>query len=226
MAARIVDFISLQLHVGVRLQLILKRDFKLLQDYSSLIGYSRNEYLIIKLPGGDLGESLRENDALEVRVFCGINVCVFETSVLKIFSAPFQYLHLAFPRNVIASELRSAARVKTELPATISQITAEESIRSENATVLNLSSTGALLQTKDPFANEGEECNLSFVADDANEDSYPLRLSALICKAHPRRAPGAPCQYGIRFTNVDRINSLVLRNLVYRIMMEDRQKVI
>lgn len=82
-----------------------------------LVGFVRDEYLIVKIPqlGKNLA-SIREGEQIMVRVFSGLSVGVFNVTVLRIFLHPVYYLHVSFPDDIKGSRLRSAMRVKVDVP--------------------------------------------------------------------------------------------------------------
>ena len=45
-----IDFEAMNLQVGTRLQLITHRRIKPVQHFSTLIGYIKDEYIILKIP--------------------------------------------------------------------------------------------------------------------------------------------------------------------------------
>src|SRR5450631_3881769 len=95
------EFESMNLQIGIRLQLLTHRGIKPVQYFSTLIGYVKDEYILVKMPFEDgLPVSLHEGDKLTVRVFSGTNVCTFVSTANRIFLQPFFYLHLSFPKAI------------------------------------------------------------------------------------------------------------------------------
>ena len=80
------EFESMNLQVGGRLQFITHRTIKPIQHFSTLIGYVKDEYMIVKIPF-DSGApiSLNDGDKLTIRVFSGVTVCSFPCIVMRVF---------------------------------------------------------------------------------------------------------------------------------------------
>ena len=115
------DFEAMNLQVGGRIQFITHRTIKPIQHFSTVIGYVKDEYLIVKIPMENGGAIvLNEGDKLTIRVFSGVTVCSFSCSVLRIFSRPLNYVHLSFPDAIQGTSLRTALRVIVELPSQLS----------------------------------------------------------------------------------------------------------
>jgi c-di-GMP-binding flagellar brake protein YcgR len=113
-------FESLNMQVGVRLQLMTHRRVKPVTHFSTLIGYLKDEYIILKIPmenGVPIG--LTEGERVTIRVFSGVNVCSFACTVERVFARPLFYVHLSFPTSIQGTSLRTAMRVKVDLPASL-----------------------------------------------------------------------------------------------------------
>src|SRR5690606_25069206 len=115
-----VDFNSLYLQNGTRLQLEVLRDVRPVHVISSLIGYSYGEYMIVRLPEPRLEvASFRLGEKVTIRTFSGIKVCEFDVTVQRLFDSPVHYMHVSFPESIRSSNLRSAIRVKTTLASAL-----------------------------------------------------------------------------------------------------------
>lgn len=136
------EFEAMNLQVGGRIQFITHRTIKPIQHFSTLIGYVKDEYLIVRIPmenGGAI--MLNEGDKLTIRVFSGVTVCAFSCSVLRIFGRPLNYVHLSFPDAIQGTSLRTAMRVKVEIPAQLSY----REVAAVPVFIVNLSVSGALI---------------------------------------------------------------------------------
>jgi hypothetical protein len=110
----------MNLQVGIRLQFITYRRIKPMQYFSTLIGYVRDEYLIVKLPmENGMPVGLVEGERVTIRVFSGVNVCSFACTVERVFDRPLYYVHLSFPDAIQGTSLRTAMRVKVDMPAQV-----------------------------------------------------------------------------------------------------------
>jgi c-di-GMP-binding flagellar brake protein YcgR len=135
-------FEAMNLQVGVRLQLIIHRRIKPVPHFSTLIGYLRDEYLIVKTPlenGTPIG--LVEGEPVTVRVFSGTNVCSFACTVERVFDRPLLYVHLSFPDTIKGTSLRAAMRVKVDLRAQV--LPARADAAAVDCSLTNVSVNGA-----------------------------------------------------------------------------------
>lgn len=222
-----LGFDDLQLQVGSRLQLALTRDLKQIQLFSGVIGWLKNEYLLLQIPhDGTQPFPLREGDRLTLRVFSGVQVCWFHSSVLRILQ-PYLYMHVAFPREIFGRQLRTAPRVRVNIPA---EVTAGAGAGFA-ATLRNLSVSGASLETAEHVPDAVETLGLSFALQ--TPDGVPamrIQTKAVI----RNRTSGATADsaapfvytYGLQFTELDATQKLALQNLVYETLITDRQKLV
>lgn len=220
------DLDTLQLHIGARLQVSLTRDIKNAKKFTTLIGYSRNDYVILKMPSNDGGNQIRENDTLTVQAFSGVKVCSFTTVVMRVFDAPVNYLHVAYPPSVQITELRSAVRVKTDLEA---RLLGSSAGREPAGTVRirNLSSAGALIESPATLAGVGETVRFAVMLPDLQTgEDVSLHLDAEICKNDLQTASDNTALAGVRFVGLDRTTYLTLQNYVYATLINNRQSII
>lgn len=119
----------------------------------------KDEYLIVKIPMEN-GASivLNEGDKLTIRVFSGVTVCSFSCSVLRLFGRPLNYVHLSFPDAIQGTSLRTAMRVKVEIPAQLSY----RDVAAVPVFIVNLSVTGALIEAPSMLTPDDEGVALSF----------------------------------------------------------------
>jgi c-di-GMP-binding flagellar brake protein YcgR len=228
---RRVDFDSMHLQVGHRLQLSVVRDVKPIQYFSSLIGYIRNDYMILKAPVVARGViPFREGDKVSVRVFSGVSVCTFDVVVNRIFGAPLFYMHVSFPDAIFGIGLRTAMRVKVNIPAKLSKPQAPD-ISDIQVHIENISVGGALLGTPLEIGKEGEEIQLRFHMDSETEGNGTDILAHAIIRNVGTRQPEAqdatPTHlFGVQFDRLDPTQQLMLQNLTYQAVLEDRQKIV
>ena len=140
-----LSFEQMHLQVGGRLQFITYRTVKPIQHFSSLIGYIKDEYIIVKTPvENGLPISLDVGEKLTIRVFAGMNVCSFACTVLRIFARPMNYLHLSFPTTIQGTSLRASMRVKVNLAAQVTG--AAPDAQPIACSLVNISVTGVLVE--------------------------------------------------------------------------------
>lgn len=225
----LVGFETLQLQVGTRLQLNVTRDLKHIQLFSNVIGWVKNEYLLLQIPmEGAQPFPLREGDRLTVRVFSGVQVCWFHTTVLRTFMQPYRYMHVAFPREISGRQLRSALRVRVEVPATmkVQGLTSGLKAKMRNASVV-----GAALESAEGIPDEVDTIDLRFVlhpADGVPEMQVETKAVIRNRSFSVSNDPSHPFlySYGVQFIELGATQKLALQNLIYATLMMDRQKMV
>lgn len=221
----VLDFDSLNLQVGSRLQIQLVRDVKPIQVISSLIGYLPGDYLIVRLPEGrNSTVSFRVGEKITVRVFSGIKVCAFDATVYRIFDNPIYYMHVSFPQQIRASNLRSALRVKATVPAalTSSSLSAETT-----AALRDLSIKGALVESERKCGEIGDKFKLAFVLPCLDKtDGEQIETEAIVRNVSISRLHVTEDQntyrYGVEFVSLSLLHKLILQTYTYDLAFNDR----
>jgi c-di-GMP-binding flagellar brake protein YcgR len=223
------EFEAMNLQVGGRLQFITHRTIKPIQHFSTLIGYVKDEYLIVKIPmENGVPIVLTEGDKLTIRVFSGVTVCSFACTVERIFGRPLLYAHLSFPDSIQGTSLRAAMRVKVEIPA---QVT---STRPHAAPVschlVNLSVTGALIESPRKLPPDDEMVTLQFTLL-ANGGHHQVDVNTRATIKNVNVVKPAPDKfevftYGVQFVDLDPGHYTLLQNMTYEALIADRQKIV
>lgn len=223
-------FESLNMQVGVRLQLMTHRGIKPVSHFSCLIGYLKDDYIIVKTPTEQgLPISMTEGERITVRVFSGVNVCSFECSVVRVFGRPLSYVHLSFPTSIQGTSLRGAMRVKTEIRAQI-----RSTLRTDAAPIecmlTNLSVTGARVDSKTPLHPRDELINLQFTLalPSSSQDTQVNTLATVrnLTVEKPDAAQTELYSYGVQFVDLDPIHYTLLQNMTYEALLADRTKIV
>jgi c-di-GMP-binding flagellar brake protein YcgR len=223
------EFESMHLQVGVRLQFITHRTLKPVQHFSTLIGWLKDEYLIVKMPM-DSGApiALVEGERVTIRVFSGIHVCSFASTVERVFGRPLSYVHISFPRSIQGTSLRTAIRVKVDIPAKI--VPVNGTVPPADCLMTNLSVSGARIESPKSLPQDEDEFDLEFVllAPPNNQEvrvrarSTVRNISALATGAE--QAEGFA--YGVQFSGLNPAHYTLLQNLTYEALLADRQKIV
>ena len=223
------EFESMNLQVGVRLQFITHRRLKPVQHFSTLIGWVKDEYMIVKIPT-DNGAPipLVEGERLTMRVFSGIHVCSFACTVERVFGRPLLYAHISFPRSIQGTSLRTAMRVKVDIPARI--IPVSGTVAAAECLVTNLSVTGARIESQKSLPQDEDEFDLEFILQaPPNNQEVRVRARAVVrnisaLSSGPEPADGFA--YGVQFTSLNPAHYTLLQNLTYEALLADRQKIV
>jgi c-di-GMP-binding flagellar brake protein YcgR len=222
------SFDSLNLQVGVRLQLITYRRIKPVQYFSTLIGYVRDEYLIVKLPmenGVPVG--LVEGERVTIRVFSGVNVCSFACTVERVFERPLYYVHLSFPDAIQGTSLRTAMRVKVDIPAQV--VPPHPDMHPVDCSLTNISVNGARIESRGSLAETGGEITLEFgLNSPLGDGEMRVRARAAVRNVNTvRREDGTEMlAYGVQFLDLDQVHQTMLQNLTYEVLLSDRQNIV
>jgi len=220
------DFETMNLQVGTRLQFITHRRVKPVQHFSSLIGYVKDEYIIFKIPmenGSPI--ALTEGERLTIRVFSGVKVCSFVCTVERVFARPLFYVHVSFPKSVQGTSLRTAMRVKVDLPA---RLGGEGHEGGQDCTIVNLSVSGALIESKRRLPQDEEALTLQFALK-APPDNQEVRVAtrAAIRNVNVVQVgDGETFTYGLQFVALDAVHYTLLQNMTYEALLADRQKIV
>ncbi|TFW20695.1 flagellar brake protein [Duganella callida] len=221
------EFEQMNLQVGGRIQFITHRTIKPIQHFSTLIGWVKDEYMIVKVPfEGGAPISLNEGDKLTIRVFSGVNVCSFSCVVQRVFPRPLFYAHLSFPVSIQGTSLRTAMRVKVDIPAQVNTSNGHTSVF-----LVNLSVSGALIESPKQLPEYDAQVALSFylIAQPGNRQ-VKVDAQASIRNINVVKPATADKQevftYGVQFIDLDPVHYTMLQNLTYEALIADRQKIV
>jgi c-di-GMP-binding flagellar brake protein YcgR len=216
------SFEDMRIQVGARLQLVLERNRQTLY-YSSLIGYVAGEYLLVKLPiEHGLSVPMQEGERVIVRAFSGVAVYSFTCSIESVLLAPRYYMHLSFPKEIQATPLREAVRVKVNLPAEIQHTPATHGAPTA-AALSDLSISGAFVAAGDELGAPGDRITIAFTfhVQPTNQEVH-IRTAATICSCrrldtsaktngHAALVYGA----GVHFDSITAMEQVMLQHYLY-----------
>jgi c-di-GMP-binding flagellar brake protein YcgR len=229
LAQKEFEFESMNLQVGVRLQFITYRRIKPVQYFSTLIGYVKDEYMIVKVPmenGTPVG--LVEGERITIRVFSGMNVCSFACTVQRVFDRPLLYVHLSFPDTIQGTSLRAAMRVKVDIPAQV--LPPQTDGRAVNCALTNVSVSGARIESASSLPEHGGEITLEFgLPSPLGDGEMRVRTQAAVRNVNSLRkeADGSELfAYGVQFLDLDPVHHTMLQNLTYEVLLADRQNIV
>jgi c-di-GMP-binding flagellar brake protein YcgR len=154
---------------------------------------------------------LEEGEVCVVRGFTGQYEYSFLTKVLQTFEKPFAYALLSYPAQVDARLVRQSMRIQCAWPSTVSVPAADGSLLAQGVTLIDLSTSGAMIKAASALAAIGTpiQITLSVVVDKAPLD---LCLAASIC--HNNRASYEDAYFvGLAFKSLTPHDKLVLSYL-------------
>ena len=223
------EFDSLNMQVGVRLQLITHRQVKAVQHFSMLIGFVKDEYLILKVPFDDgVPIGLTEGERVTVRVFSGVNVCSFACTVQRVFGRPLFYVHLSFPTSIQGTSLRGAMRVRAGIPVRV--IGAEPDAAPMACLLANVSVTGARIDSPQPLPPDQATVDLQFnlVAPPGNKEIQVSTRATIknLAVGKPVAGQVEVYSYGVQFLDLEPVHYTLLQNMTYEALLADRGKIV
>lgn len=116
-------FADMHFQVGQRVQLILDGPNEHKQ-YTSVIGWVENEFLMLRVPQENgWVVHMREGMRVEVRLFSGLSIFTFKSSINTLLLNPRNYMLMSFPEDILETPMRSHLRVRTSLPIEILEST-------------------------------------------------------------------------------------------------------
>lgn len=221
------EFEQMNLQVGGRIQFITHRTIKPIQHFSTIIGWVKDEYMIVKVPlenGAPI--AVNEGDKLTIRVFSGVNVCSFSSMVMRVFGRPLYYVHLSFPEKIQGTSLRTAMRVRVDIPAQLVCCGINSSVF-----LVNLSVSGALIESPARLETDDSKVELSFtlIAQPGNREVLVKTQASIrnISVVKPAAAGKEEVfTYGVQFVDLDPTHYTLLQNLTYEALIADRQKIV
>lgn len=224
-----IDFDDMNLQVGVRLQVMPKQSNSPTVQYTSLIGFVANDYLLLQIPQQDGAPvELAAGTEVALRVFSGVSVFTFDARVEAVIKAPRQFLLLSFPDNIQKVGLRKAVRVKANIPVRIINPTTREVLK--EAMLSDISLSGALVSTSNPLGSTGDTIHIEFsILVQSQNEEVAITTSASI-RSVQQAVGTAPdggsfytvYTYGINFLDIDAAHQTILQNYVYETLLIHR----
>ena len=213
-------FDEIRLDIGDTLQLQAQGDAGQARYYVKLIGYLKGKSVIVSTPTQD-GKVLlmREGQGFVVRMFSGKSVYAFGTTIYKVANVPFPHLHLSYPAQVRGLVVRRGARARVNLICAV--IGADG--RPHAASLVDLSTGGAMLTAKVPIGVKDEKISIKFRVVVSDVEQY-LTIPALLRSVHfgAHQEGEAPLvSHGVQFDDLSHAEQVVLSAFVYRVLFEE-----
>lgn len=224
---KIFTFADMKLGVGDRLQIQLPTHLRSERAFVKVVGYLENVSLIVTAPSRNGSRlTLLENEILVVRAFTRQSAFAFNCSILRVCKLPFDYLHLSFPRRIQGTVIRKSTRVRAGFDAELAAA-APSGTSATRATIVNISSTGALVSAPEPLGAAGDTLTLRFRVHLHDVDSG-LEVAAKILNVAQEDGTEPECVYrhGIEFQNLKPNDRMIVTSFVYQQIIENPRSVV
>ena len=188
-----------------------------------VIGHAPNRSIIISAPSvGNKFPILRENQHFVVRMLQGNRVYGFESEVLKYYTSPYPHVHLRQPQDIESITVRGSRRVNTALVVSVQG----PDTAPINATMLNTSATGALIQCRQPLGDLDDELKISVELTVSSIQKYlcfDARIRNLTLPEDNPDADDAFYRYGVQFTDLDDEHILIINAYVHEQVVQQME---
>lgn len=163
--------------------------------------------LMLAPPPGQKMPLMTPGARYAVQGFTGQHDFSFDADAVGTFDTPFAYTLLTWPETVKARLVRQALRVPTLLPAQLSPLAGQKG-EPQSASVIDLSASGALVETAHPIGGAGDALRISFVVESEGERAQ-ITTEALICHHSRLDNPGRE-RLGLSFRPLPKTERLML----------------
>lgn len=224
-----IDFDDMNLQVGVRLQIMPRHASSPTVQYTSLIGFVADEYLLLQIPHQEgVAVDIAAGTEVALRVFSGVSVFTFDARVEAVLKSPRAFMLLSFPDNIQKVGLRKAVRVKANIPVRIINPATREVMK--EATLSDISLSGALVSTSNPLGATGDTIHIEFsILVQSQNEEVAIATSASV-RSVQQAVGTAPdggsfytlYTYGINFLDIDASHQAILQNYVYETLLIHR----
>ncbi|MDX8399175.1 MAG: flagellar brake protein [Gallionellaceae bacterium] len=195
-----------------------------------VIGFIRGISLLVSAPMTTAGQRLHllENESVVMRSFSGKNAFAFAGTVLKVNVAPYEYLHLSFPKEIQGLAIRKTARVKTRIITAVQNTNSNEEDQI-SAIISDISATGVSLETRRPLGEKGDTISMAFRVHLHNVEAF-LSVKGVIRAALNKDtsdlSTSENIHYGIELQDLQPNDSVILQSMIYQQMIENPQKLV
>ena len=185
------------------------------QRYNAkLAGYVPDRSIIVLPPEVDGREVLLKQDRpFTARLAVRSRVCAFRTKVRNITMQPYPLIHLEYPRDFLALEVRETERVWVDIEAHVHRAFSDDSIPVK---LFDLSVGGAGIESREPLGDDGSEIFLRFPLT-VTDVSRGLNLRARIRNMHPviRDDGTSLYSYGLHFEELSNTARIFIKSFIY-----------
>jgi c-di-GMP-binding flagellar brake protein YcgR len=226
--AAVVESSLQNFNIGTRVQLHTQRDTGTVEHFSSLIGFVKDEFLMVKCPMVRNTPFIHhDGEQVLVRAFTGTTIYSFDSIVIRTLLSPLYYMHLEYPQAIRSSALRAELRIKVGATAELAYKDLTGGNVINQATLVDLSLSGARIASGE-LISIGGNVQLSFaVQSDGLE--HVVRAKAVVRSVNRKPAIHSDDRdtfsYGLQFHSLDPEDQAAIRLLTYETLLSNRQNI-
>lgn len=215
--------IQLELQIGDSLQLQFVTDEQKRRHYSKVIGYLPEQSVLITTPRLEGNTMLiRQSQIVIVRMMTGNQVYGFTTQILQANLRPYPYLHLAYPQEMEHIVVRKAERISIKLIGSAEIETATDEIPANcPILILNISTSGAMIQAKQPLGKVGDVITLSSKIEVGGKEEY-INIPCIIRNIN--HIDDSAYKHGLEYQLLERSEHFIIYGYVYEQMIKSMKK--
>ena len=210
---------ELELNSGDALQLALTNDPEQTHYDVTVVGALRDRSLLVTHPQrAGQPVAIAEGAGVQARFFMRNQALGFHSSVLRVCTAPFPYLHLGYPARVEPLQERKSTRVRSALAAAVRRAGRLPDEPDTPAIVRDLSALGAMLLTPVPVGVDGDALSIQLRLPLDQVGDHAVTLAVTIRNAQDEAlVPGSPWRhrYGVAFGVMEPPATILLRAYLY-----------
>jgi c-di-GMP-binding flagellar brake protein YcgR len=179
------------------------------------LGMITGRSVLISTPMVGEGRPLlvRKDQDVVCRFFDQKVACAFRSQILRPCTAPIHYLHLSWPADVEVGHVRVSERVVANLQMHVVNQT-DISWNKSHGAIVDLSVSGAKLETLEPIGNIGDKIVLSGKVVVGHVARLVTIEATIRVESDKFELPNSTAAYGIEFNYISDIDFLALQAFV------------
>ena len=211
---------DLNLRVGHSIQ--IKTEDRDSRYAVKLIGFLARRSLIVTSPlVKSRHVAIRPGQKILARMILNDIACAFTSTVIHVRRTPYPYLHLSYPKDLVANAIRDSIRVETDVPVSVVNTSTGERARELSGWLIDMSETGARLVTPQRIGKKGDEIRLKMFLDIRGIDRAVETEAVLRGRLKPRiKKDESEVHYGVEFAPMNEEERIALIAFVYSIACE------
>ncbi|MDG9667406.1 flagellar brake protein [Hahella sp. CR1] len=187
-----------------------------------LIGFVPGQSVMVTTPVVDGKQLILKKDRpFTVRSVAKNKVCAFTSQIKHMALQPFAHIHLEYPKELLALQVRNAERLKVEIPTQVnSDFDTGLGDWPKEAVIIDVSKTGAGVKSIVKLGDAGEEVILRFTLTVA-DITKTFNVNGIIRNRTILEQDDAPFRYlyGVQFTGLSDAAKIVISGFVHELQL-------